>query len=164
MKKAFDQNVSRAKPRLKLGGPTPEPVVQEARGSDEEWVYEVAAQVAGRPEAVEVELPTAREVLAAAAQEAEVDDVTTRSRVEATLREAAEPVREEEHVTVAVGARARGATAGSASAPIVSGPASSARRAEPPASVSRATTARAPATAPARSGSQPPPAASSRAA
>src|SRR5262249_5276763 len=131
MKKAFDQNVSRTKPRLKLGGPTPDPVVQETRGAEEEWVYEVAAQVAGHPEIAEAELPTAREVLAAAAQEAEVEEATTRSRVEATLREA-EPVREEEHVTVAVGARARGATAASASAPIVSGPAPSARRAEPP--------------------------------
>ncbi|HEY1416887.1 MAG TPA: extensin-like protein [Myxococcaceae bacterium] len=160
MKKAFDQNVSRAKPRLKLGGPTPEPVVQEPQGADEEWVYEVAAQVAGRPDGAAAQLPTAREVLAAAAQEAELDEVTTRSRVEATLREAAEPVREEEHVTVAVGARARGATAASSSAPIVSGPASSARRAEPPPSASRATTARAPATAPGRPAASPPPAAS----
>lgn len=160
MKKAFDQNVSRAKPRLKLGGPTPDPVVQETRGAEEEWVYEVAAQVAGRTDVAEAELPTAREVLAAAAQEAEVEEVTTRSRVEATLREA-EPVRVEEHV--AVGARARGATAASASAPIVSGPAPSARRAEPPASVTRTPTARPPATAPARPASPPPAAASSRA-
>ncbi|HEY1904566.1 MAG TPA: extensin-like protein [Myxococcaceae bacterium] len=159
MKKAFDQNVSRAKPRLKLGGPTPEPEAHESQGSDEEWVYEVAAQVAGRPNGAAAELPTAREVLAAAAQEAEVDEVTTRSRVEATLREAAEPVREEEQVTVAVGARARGATAASTSAPIVSGPASSARRPEPPPSAARPTTARAPATAPGRPPSSPPPAA-----
>ena len=38
MKKAFDQNVSRAKPRLKLGAPSPEPVASEARGPDEEVV------------------------------------------------------------------------------------------------------------------------------
>ena len=47
------------------------------------------AQVAGRPDVDGAELPTAREVLAAAAQEAEVEEVTARSRVEATLREAA---------------------------------------------------------------------------
>src|SRR5215469_11702003 len=140
MKKAFDENVSRAKPRLKLGAPTPEPVVSEAHGAEEDWVYEVAAQVAGQPSTAEAQTPTAREVLAAAARATaaeEAEEVSTRSRVEATLREAAstaEPVvvQEEERVTVTVGARARGGTANgatSAATTVVSGPAPSARRA-----------------------------------
>src|SRR5215469_1026737 len=139
MKKAFDENVSRAKPRLKLGAPTPEPVVSEAHGAEEDWVYEVAAQVAGQPNAAEAQAPTAREVLAAAARASaaeEAEEVSTRSRVEATLREAAsvaEPVvvQEEERVTVAVGSRPRAGTAnGSASGAttVVSGPVPSARR------------------------------------
>ncbi|MGZ6141231.1 MAG: hypothetical protein ACXWLA_11170, partial [Myxococcaceae bacterium] len=70
MKKAFDQNVSRAKPRLKLGGPTPEPET-DTRSSDESWVYEVAAQVAGQHGAAEASAPTARELLAAAERAAE---------------------------------------------------------------------------------------------
>src|SRR6516225_5257424 len=140
MKKAFDQNVSRAKPRLKLGAPTPEPVVPEARVPEEDWVYEVAAQVAGQSSAAEAQAPTAREVLAAAARATaaeEAEEVSTRSRVEATLREAAsvpEPVvvEEEERVTVAVGARARGGSANGAASGatnVVSGPAPSPRRA-----------------------------------
>src|SRR5678816_1305463 len=92
MKKAFDQNVSRAKPRLKLGGPPSGAVAPDSRGTEEDWVYEVAAQVAGQSRAAEVEAPTAREVLAAASRASDAEDaeeVSTRSRVEATLREAA---------------------------------------------------------------------------
>ena len=167
MKKAFDQNVSRAKPRLKLGGPAPEPAASEARGADEDWVYEVAAQVAGQPSAAEA--PTAREVLAAAARasaeeaaEAEAEEALRRSRMEEALREAAvvaEPVviQEEEHVTVGVAARARAGTAnGSASGAttVVSGPAGSARRAVEvdPRSAGRASTSVPP---PARSSAPP---------
>src|SRR5215472_304133 len=122
MKKAFDQNVSRSKPRLKLGGPSPEP----APPADEAWVYEVAAQVAGQQ--APAELPTAREVLADADHAAkDAEEASTRSRVEATLREAAaaEPAVEEERVTVAVAARARGTTANGALPPgsPVAGPA-----------------------------------------
>ena len=88
MKKAFDQNVSRAKPRLKLGAPSVDPVSSEARGPEEDWVYEVAAQVAGQSTAAEAPAPTAREVLAAAAlasaqeaAEAEAEEASRRSRV-----------------------------------------------------------------------------------
>src|SRR5262249_16233826 len=108
MKKAFDQNASRATPRLKVGAPSPEPTAS----ADEAWVYEVAAQVAGQQ--APTEPSTAREVLADAEPAAkEAEEASTRSRVEATLREAAaaEPALEEERVTVAVGARARRATA-----------------------------------------------------
>ena len=165
MKKAFDQNVSRAKPRLKLGGPPPAP---ESRGSEEDWVYEVAAQVAGQSGTAEVEAPTAREVLAAAARASEAEEaeeMSARSRVEATLREAAsvpEPVvvQEEEHVTVAVGARSRGASPNgsvSGATTVVSGPAPSARR-EVDARSGRAPTSAPPPTA-ASSRAAPPPAA-----
>ncbi|HTS81950.1 MAG TPA: extensin-like protein [Myxococcaceae bacterium] len=122
MKKAFDQNVSRSKPKLKLGARSQDPAVPDAaRGADEAWVYEVAAQVAGQQGVADVEAPTAREVLDAAAA-----DPAARSRVEATLREAAavaEPVQEQ--VTVAVGAHVRGAAHGSLppGAAAVSGPA-----------------------------------------
>ena len=146
MKKAFDQNVSRAKPRLKLGAPSADPVASEARGPDDDWVYEVAAQVAGQPSAAEAPAPTAREVLAAAAlasaqeaAEAEAEEASRRSRVEEAFRERAgvpEPVamqiQEEERVTVTVAAKAAGATANgvaSGGTPVVSGPAASARRA-----------------------------------
>src|SRR5215469_8309968 len=167
MKKAFDQNVSRAKPRLKLGAPNPEPVASEARGPDEDWVYEVAAQVAGQPNAAEVQAPTAREVLAAAARataEEEAEEVSTRSRVEATLREAAsvaEPlvVQEEEGVTVAGRNRTRGGTAnGSASAAttVVSGPAPSARRAAEVESRPAGRTSTAPPPQPSRASAPPP--------
>jgi hypothetical protein len=125
MKKAFDQNVSRSKPRLKLGAPSPEP----AAPADEAWVYEVAAQVAGQQ--APAELPTAREVLADADHATtEVEEASTRSRVEATLREAAaaEPV-EEERVTVAAAARARGTTAANGVLPPGSPVAGPARRA-----------------------------------
>ena len=144
MKKAFDQNVSRAKPRLKLGAPSPEPAASEVRAPEEEWVYEVAAQVAGQPTAAEAQAPTAREVLAAAARATaaeEAEEISTRSRVEATLREAAsvaEPwvvPEEEERVTVAVGARTRAGSAnGAASGPttVVSGPAPAPRTAGRP--------------------------------
>ena len=88
MKKAFDQNVSRAKPRLKLGAPSVDPVASEARGPDEEWVYEVAAQVAGQPNAAEA--PTAREVLAAAAL------ASAQAEAEAEAEEAAEPEPEQQ--------------------------------------------------------------------
>ena len=134
MKKAFDQNVSRSKPRLKLGALTPEPTA-DTRADDESWVYEVAAQVAGQPASAEEQAPTAREVLAGAerlAAEEQVED-PARTRVEATLRETAqliEPAVEEERVTVAVGARVRGASANGAlpSAPVTrAGPASPSR-------------------------------------
>ncbi len=141
MKKAFDQNVSRAKPRLKLGGPTPEPA-EDTRSSDESWVYEVAAQVAGHHGVAEPP-PTARELLDAAdrAAEEEREEASARSRVEATLRETAaasapevreERVVEEERVTVAVGARAtgRGAQAALPRGPVTNGgPVSSPRSA-----------------------------------
>jgi|GEM_PF-330057 hypothetical protein len=127
MKKAFDENVSRTKPRLKLGGPPPGPAAPESPGAEEDWVYEVAAQVAGHSGAAKVEAPTAREVLAAAARasEAEEEELSTRSRVEATLREASaipepEVVQQEERVTVAVGAR--GAVANGIASTVVSGP------------------------------------------
>ena len=133
MKKAFDQNVSRAKPRLKLGGPASESST-DTQAADEAWVYEVAAQVAGHPGSIEEPALTARELLATAERaEEEPEEVSTRSRVETTLREtarASEPVVQdvvqEERVTVAVGARARGAVAHGAlpSAPVTSaGPA-----------------------------------------
>jgi len=104
MKKAFDQNVSRAKPRLKLGAPAPDPSASESRTADEAWVYEVAAQVAGQPEIAEADAPTAREVMAAAAATVLEEELSARDRVEATLREAAaaRAVVEEEQVTVAV--------------------------------------------------------------
>jgi hypothetical protein len=176
MKKAFDQNVSRAKPRLKLGAPSVDPVASEARGPDDEWVYEVAAQVAGQPSAAEA--PTAREVLAAAAlasaqaeAEAEAEEAAKRSRMEEAFREAAgiaepvampEPVavQEEEFVTVAVGTKARGATPNgiaSGGTTVVSGPAASARRADvDPRSAGRTSTSLPP---PASRPSSPPPAA-----
>ena len=138
MKKAFDQNVSRTKPRLKLGAPNPEPAASESRSAEEAWVYEVAAQVAGQPEVAEAEAPTARELMASAQAAAAEDEISARDRVEATLREAAatEAVVEEERVTVAVGARARGSTAAHGSlAPgsaAVAGPSSASRRAPEP--------------------------------
>jgi hypothetical protein len=114
MKKAFDQNVSRAKPRVKLGSLTAEGAAAPEMGGQDEWIYEVAAQVAGHsgsePEsqgapAGVVEPATARELLASAARpgaEAEVlrgrtqreaedapEPRTSRERVEATLRGAA---------------------------------------------------------------------------
>jgi hypothetical protein len=115
MKKAFDQNVSRAKPRVKLGAFTPEGTATPEMRSEEEWVYEVAAQVAGHsrsePEsqgahASVAEPTTARELLAPAERpsaEAEVlrgrtqrevepemsEPKSPRERVEATLRGAA---------------------------------------------------------------------------
>src|SRR4030095_2300947 len=108
-KTAFKKDVPRAKPRLKLGGPPPGPAAPESPGGEEDWVYDLAAQVAGHSGAAEVEAPTAREVLAAAARasETEEEEISTRSRVEATLREAAgvaepEVVQQEERVTVAV--------------------------------------------------------------
>ncbi len=145
MKKAFDQNVSRAKPRLKLGAPSADPVTSEARDPDEDWVYEVAAQVAGQSSAADSPAPTAREVLAAAAlasaqeaAQAEAEEASRRSRVEEAFREAVsvpEPVavqvHEEERVTVTVGAKVAGATANgvaSGGTTVVSGPAASARR------------------------------------
>lgn len=176
MKKAFDENVSRAKPRLKLGAPSVDPVASDAREPDDEWVYEVAAQVAGQPSAAEA--PTAREVLAAAAlasaqaeAEAEAEEAAKRSRMEEAFREAAgiaepvempEPVavQEQELVTVAVGTKARGATPNgiaSSGTTVVSGPAASARRADvDPRSAGRASTSVPP---PATRDSAPPPAA-----
>src|SRR5262249_1422347 len=127
------------KPRMKLDAPSPEPAASEVTAPEEDWVYEVAAQVAGQPSVAEAPAPTAREVLAAAARATaveEAEELSARSRVEASLREAAtaaEPVvvQEEERVTVAVGARTRGGTAnGSASPPttVGAGAAPSARR------------------------------------
>src|SRR5215472_16998044 len=135
MKKAFDQNVSRTKPRLKLGAPNAEPAPSESRTADEAWVYEVAAQVAGQPEIAGTDVPTAHELMASAGMAAAEEEVSARDRVEATLRDAAaaEAVVEEERVTVAVGARARGSTAAQGSlasgSAAVAGPPSASRRA-----------------------------------
>src|SRR5262252_1578727 len=155
MKKAFDQNVSRAKPRLKLGAPAPDPSASESGTADEAWVYEVAAQVAGQPEIAEADAPTAREVMAAAAATVLEEELSARDRVEATLREAAaaRAVEGEEQVTVAVGVRARGESGaqgtlapGSAA---VAGPPSASRRA-PETDARPRTTVSSPAPAPSR--------------
>src|SRR5215813_9191286 len=98
MKKAFDQNVSRAKPRLKLGNPDllESETATPAPETDEAWVYEVAAQVAGQPRAAETPsapTATARELIAAATRPSTpAAEPTPRARVEATLRGASEPV------------------------------------------------------------------------
>lgn len=101
MKKAFDQNVSRAKPRVKLGSPDLEAEAGSpaATTEDEAWVYEVAAQVAGQARVADAPpgpLPTARELMSAASKPpapTPAAEPTSRARVEATLRGAADAPR-----------------------------------------------------------------------
>lgn len=101
MKKAFDQNVSRAKPRVKLGSPDLEAEAgpPAATTEDEAWVYEVAAQVAGQGPVADAPpgpLPTARELMSAASKPqapTPAAEPTSRARVEATLRGAADAPR-----------------------------------------------------------------------
>jgi hypothetical protein len=94
MKKAFDQNVSRAKPRLKLGAPSVDPVASEAREPDESG--STRSRRRWQDSRAQPRRPTAREVLAAAAlasaqaeAEAEAEEAAKRSRMEEAFREAA---------------------------------------------------------------------------
>jgi hypothetical protein len=127
MKKAFDQNVSRAKPKLKLGAP--EGGAPDAR-DDEGWVYEVAARVAGQHAAAVSEVdrsaladaPTVRRVLDAAAHpggEPTPEAPSARRRVEATLRGAAGGERD----ASPVGSPATGRSRSSESTRATAGPA-----------------------------------------